>query len=523
MYTAVVPPPSDDQPAQVYRANSVIDWILHPFLISIYPLLLLYANNADEVEITALLRPLFFCLLGASVVLGIFFLSLRNSQRAALATSLILALFYSYGHIYAYLESTNPLGIALGRHRILFPVWLFILILALVDIIRWRGSYQVITRLLNMITLLLLLFPILQISFHSIQARQYSGNNQNPEHAGAQLQLPSEAPDIYYIILDGYARDDILKQFYSWDNTDFLNQLESMGFFVARCSQSNYAQTQLSLASSLNFDYLDALGDQFKPGNPSRAGLPVLIQDSSVRQELTNLGYQTIAFDSGYDATRIQDADLYLSPNADRGLNDFENMFLRTTAYRLISEGISFLNLPPDWEARDQAHRERILYTLDVLPSIAEMPGKKFVFAHIISPHWPHVFGPNGEAVHEHPNSVDGYRNQVIYINNRILPVISQIIESSDTPPIIIIQGDHGSVIESPKRRMSILNAYYLPLDEEAHLFESISPVNTFRVVFNTYFGGKFPVLDNQANYSVYDRPYDYTVISDERAGCESN
>ena len=506
-----------------YRANPIQFWILHPFLISIYPVLLLYANNLDEVNFRAVIRPLFLCLLGAVIVLGLFFLLLRDTQRAALATSLSLVLFYSYGHIYSYLENTLLLGFIPGRHRILFPIWLILLAIGLAAIIRRRGNISALTRLLNFLALLLILVPMLQVSLHAIETRQYSSSKQSSTSESTELLLANDAPDIYYIILDGYARDDILNQFYRLDNTDFLNQLEKLGFYIARCSQSNYAQTQLSLASSLNLNYLDALGEHYTTGNTSRAGLSELIQSSRARQELIKLGYQTIGFDSGYNATRIQDADIYFSPNPDRGLNDFENLFLRTTAFRLISEGISFLNLPPDWEARDQAHRERIMYTLDTLPSIAEIPGKKFVFAHIISPHWPHVFGPNGEAVHEHPDSVNGYRDQVIFINKMILPIISQIIEKSDTPPVIIIQGDHGSVIESPKRRMSILNAYYLPKEGDTQLFESISPVNTFRVIFNTYFGGKLPLLEDNAFYSIYDHPYDYTIILNERAGCATN
>ena len=522
MQTDTTPSSHIKKSSVFYRANPIQYWILHPFLISIYPLLLLYANNMDEVKFTAVIRPLFLCLLGAVIVLGLFFLLLRDTQRAALATSLCLVYFYTYGHIYSYLENIRLLGLSPGRHRILFPVWLILLAIALAAIIRGRGSNPALTRLLNILALLLILFPMLQVSLHTIQTQQYSLSKQSSISESTELHLTKDAPDIYYIILDGYARDDILKQFYRLDNTDFLSQLEKLGLYIARCSQSNYAQTQLSLASSLNLNYLDPLGQQFTTGNTSRAGLSDLIQNSRLLQELTRLGYQTIAFDSGYDATRIQDADIYLSPNPDRGLNDFENMFLRTTAFRLISEGISFLNFPPDWEARDQAHRERILYTLDTLPSIAEMPGKKFVFAHIISPHWPHVFGPNGEAVHEHPDSVNGYRDQVIFISKKILPVVSQIIEKSDTPPVIIIQGDHGSVIESPKRRMSILNAYYLPQGGDTQLSENISPVNSFRVVFNTYFGGNLPLMDNIAFYSIYDYPYDYTIIPNERAGCET-
>ena len=80
-------------------------------------------------------------------------------------------------------------------------------------------------------------------------------------------------PDIYYIILDGYGRSDVLKNEYGYDNSDFLNALRDLGFTVSECSQSNYAQTQMSLASSLNFNYIDVLSDRFVPGSDDRTGL----------------------------------------------------------------------------------------------------------------------------------------------------------------------------------------------------------------------------------------------------------
>jgi hypothetical protein len=235
---------------------------------------------------------------------------------------------------------------------------------------------------------------------------------------------------------------------------------------------------------------------------------------------LEKLGYKTIAFDSGYDATRLEDADTYYSPEIVSDINDFEDLFIRTTFARVLLEGIAFLNIPPNWEVRDQAHRERILYTLEMLKEVPEIDGPKFVFAHMISPHWPHVFGPNGEPVHEHPDSVSGYKNQVVFISDQIESVIEEILDNSEVPPIIILQGDHGSVIESPQRRMSILNAYFLPEDGDNILYEGISPVNSFRLIFNYYFGGQFPLLDDVSYFSSYEDPYNYEIIQNKRNGC---
>ena len=504
--------------------SSKRDWILYPFLFAIYPVSQLFAHNIEEAPATTVIRPLLLSLLGTVLLYVLLNLIIRDRYKTALITTMLLGFFFSYGHIYDYLENASLFGFMFGRHRFIFPLWILVFGIGIWWAARRKKSFQPLTTPLNVIAALLLLFPLAQIGVYSIKSYQYTAVNQATaaEIDSLQLSESQPSPDIYYIILDAYSRDDILKKFYQVDNTQFLSQLSQMGFYIARCSQSNYAQTQLSLASSLNFNFLDALGREYTRGNTSRAGLSNYIQHSELRQALERLGYTTIAFDTGYDATRILDAHPYLSGSKDEGINDFENLFVRTTLARLFSEGATLLNLPPDWEARDQAHRQRILYTLDTLPTIPDIPGKKLVFAHMVIPHWPHVFGPNGEPVHEHTDSVTGYRNQVLFINKQIIPVVRAILAKSKTPPIIIIQGDHGSVIESPLRRMSILNAYYLPYNGAQNLYQSISPVNTFRVILNTYFGGKFELLKDISYYSVYDQPFDYTIIPDTRAGCEN-
>jgi hypothetical protein len=494
---------------------------LHPFIFAIFPVLSLLAYNIEETRLATALRPLLLSLAGAVLVFGILRLVTRDNQRAALITILLLALFFSYGHFYNTLESGSILGGMLGRHRILAPVWVILASIIVGMGLRSRADLSSITTTFNLVTFVMLLLPVLQISSYQLRAYQAASA---PQVAALvqSLHLPSgqSAPDIYYIILDGYSRDDMLKKYYQLDNQPFLNDLEALGFFVARCSRSNYAQTQLSLASSLNFNYLDELGTRYTPDNTSRVGLEELIRHSALRRSLEGLGYKIVAFDTGYDATRLRDADLYLSPSVVADIDDFENLYVRTTAARLFSEGVTLLNLAPDWEKRDEAYRQRILFSLDELENLPSVPGPKFVFAHIVAPHWPHVFGPNGEPVHERPDSQAGYRNQVIFINKRILPILENLIRNSPTPPVIIIQGDHGAIIEDPVRRMSILNAIYIP-GGSPDLYESISPVNSFRILLNQLFGGDFPVLPDTSYYSRYDEPYRYQEIPNTRPGCQ--
>lgn len=490
----------------------------HPFLLAAYPVLALLANNLDEVSLSTSLRPLAISVLGAAVLFLVLRLLFRDWPRAAIAASAAVALFFAYGHVYNFLEGAGLFGFTFGRHRILFPLWALLLAAVLFWLARTRRDLLPADRALNLVAVIALVFPLSQIGLTQIQSAAA-----RPAEASVRLTPPPEAPlpDIYYIVLDAYARQDTLNQTYGFDNRPFLDELARLGFTVIPCSQSNYAHTQLSLASTLNFNYLEAISDRYTAGSASRLGLPELIKHSAARRLLESLGYQTIAFETGFEFTEIKDAGLYLSPQSIPSLNDFETLLLRTTAARVVLEGTASLDLEPRTGARAEAHRRRVLHTLSELPNLPlETPAPRFVFAHIVSPHWPYVFGPNGEPVAARGSAKSAYIDQITFLNKQIVPILEAILARSTTPPIIILQADHGSVIENLPRRMNILSAYYLPAGGDTLLYENISPVNTFRLLFNHYFNAGLPLLEDRANFSLYDTPYDYQLIQDTRPGC---
>ena len=509
--------------------------VIHPLLIAAYPVLALLAYNIEEVEAGTAIRALALCLAAATLLYWICRWIIRDRDKAGLVISITLILFFSYGHVYAAIERLNSSGMPLGRHRLLIPLFVIGWALLIWWILRRKGTLRLVTQTFNLIAAIALLFPLVSLGAYLVNVSDSpiaAANSQfQAQSQEEMITNQGEKPDIYYIILDGYSRDDALLEHFEYDNTGFLIELEALDFFVARCSQSNYAHTQLSIASSLNMDFVQALDPDYNdPNNQSRANLPVFIHNSTARAFLSRLGYQSVSFDSGFFWTSIDDADVYLEPGGRSakyfgilsGTNDFEDMLLKTSGGLFLTDASvkipEFLNIE---NSRRRIHRQRVLFTLDQLTQIPDLPGHKFVFAHIVSPHAPFVFGPEGEVVPADIDTQEGYRNQVIFLNSQIIPVLKQIIKKSDPPPIIILQADHGGSDLDPTNRMRILNAYYLPGSGDHQLYDSISPVNSFRLIFNQYFNAGYPLLTDTSYYSSYKRPYDFTILPETGEGCK--
>jgi hypothetical protein len=114
-------------------------------------------------------------------------------------------------------------------------------------------------------------------------------------------------------------------------------------------------------------------------------------------------------------------------------------------------------------------------------------------------------------------------------VNKKLREVVDGLLTGQDNPPVIIIQGDHGSGFlgdapdeDAYREKMGILNAYHLPNGGNDLLYESITPVNTFRVVFNHYFGQDFGLLDDTSHFqptgTAAFKYLDVTTIVSERS-----
>jgi hypothetical protein len=490
---------------------------IHHFLLAMAPTLFLYVHNASKIPIAPaeLIIPLTLSLTAALVLWLLLWVLLNNTRRAALVVSLLLVFFFNYGRLVGALGQDIPQEYPRIGAAVLLLIGIIIFGLT-------RSEFAGLTVFLNFASLALILVNL----GIGIPALQRARSASRKAVRGTTAQTDS-LPDIYYIILDGYARQDILNSVYGYDNSDFTDWLQARGFQVAKHSRSNYSQTYLSLASSLNMTYLDLTADKVGPESQNRSPLVRLIGDSRVVRELRKHGYTIASFASGYTGTDLSDADTHLAPRW--ALSEFQNVLISTTALPLVLDRVLK-------KSQYDLHRERIIYAFEHLPDAARLKHPVFAFCHIVSPHPPFVFGAHGEKTEPQGyftmteggtfqtvdrekirrEYVEKYRAQLQFINAKAKTMVERILAASRQPPVIILQGDHGpgSVLnwddpepEDLAERFAILNAYHIP-HRTGPLPDSISPVNSFRLLFDQLFAADLAALPDKSLFSTIARPW---------------
>lgn len=477
-------------------------WPLSPFILGVYPVIYVFSVNLGSLGAAVIVKPLLIAFLAASFLYLLCSAATRNWHKGAIIADFML--FSSY-LVTSLIDTACPwiYGSPLSKF-IALAIIAAILISALLlgRFLSGLADSRRDLTVANFVSLMLLFIPMTQIAlFQMTSARQ----SLRPANLLEHPESVRVRPDVYYIILDGYASAQVLSHDLGYDNSRFINFLRQKGFFVARKSRSNYAYTYLSLASSMNMNYINDLDEA-----PDQQEECIRrIQESSVLRLFRTKGYKVIHFAPDWLVTsRNPYSETTFNP---RTVNEFENLVLKRFLLRpFINQGIM------------NAYKIRTIYTLHSLEAIAEDPRSTFVFAHILCPHPPFVFDRQGETpelqpyIHRPPGSRDWYpkeryTDQVDYLNHLVEKTVEKILKKSKTPPIIILQGDHGAACDGTsdnpstlmvRERMGILNAYYVPIELRKELYPSITPVNTFRILGNYLFHARFKLLPDASYYS---------------------
>jgi len=469
----------------------------YPWLFSLFPALSLYSRNLEEASVRSLLVASGLSLVLTALVWLATRVLVRDGRKAALLTFLFCLMFFTYGHLGSSLDLPPGMLILWGA---VFLGLATLVILTRRDLSRGISG-------LNLFATVLVLSAAAQIVWPRPQVSGYDlGMTDLQEDVRLADMRPDRnlLPDIYYLILDRYANEKALATQFGFDNGEFLGFLRAQGFYIASDSRCNYTQTLRSLASSLNMDYVDRARSEKDIG---QRYLYHILKDFRAWRILKSLGYTYFHLGTWWEGTSYNAlADRNLSGTGmDIFWGDFFEKFVGTTALQPFVHG---LVVKP-------SKRARILRQFAQLERIPAVPGPRFVFTHILVTHRPYAFGPNGVDFHGAEGSEEfTYVDQVCYTNTRLTQMISALLKTASRPTVIILQSDEGV---RPKLRLAkrkkryhawiksvhepILNAMAFPGVDTSVLCPSISPVNTFRALFNLYFGAHYQLLPDETRY----------------------
>lgn len=484
-------------------------------LIALVPTLTLFASNLTLLPGGLVWRPFAVSVAFALILWALFTVIFRNLERGAIAATVAVGGFFLYGRLLQMTGQPGQVGTAICYS-------LVVLILGFLAGFKLRA-----TGLFNFFSAALVALFLVNVSIGL--AKESHSNAIN----GAQIgQAAGRLPDVYYIILDGHGREDVLRDMYGLTDHTLAQGLRERGFYVADKAHSNYVQTELSMASSLNMNHLSAVipGD---PGENNRAPFDEAIKDNSVQKTFTGLGYQLIGITTGFPAISFPQAKTGYSVRS--GMSLLEAALVQSTP---LAENTQILGSQFSMRRR---------WLLDGFSALEEVSGEsskpKMVVAHILAPHPPFVFGPNGEPVQQgrgfgYYDGSDylnnrlskedyrkGYAGQERYMANLTLHMVDTILARSKVKPVIIIQGDHGPKSELDQNDLAktqidecfpILNAYYGPEALTSQLYPEVTPVNSFRLVFSALTGQKQNLLPDRSYYSPFGHPMQLTDVTEK-------
>jgi hypothetical protein len=491
---------------------------LYPFLLSAVPVLHIVADNPGESSVLDLLLVLTgtvglaaVCYLVAKLALG-----REHGPRFAPLVALI-----AMGWFLGYRTVAESSGLA-RPHLVLVPL----LAAASVALLVWgRRRPESLDRAGSFLTLTgrLAVFAVTDISRDRMRSASALRDSELVRRLARPVPAPAEPAglrrDIYLIVLDEYANSRVLRERFGHDNHEFEDSLRALGFHIPRVVRSNYVHTMLSIPSLLNAAHLAPLAGEVGRRSTDPALANRLLDRSRVAVFLKQRGYRYVFFPSQwwYSTRRSPLADV--EPQVWDG-----SLPLRELGRTELRRAVLGASLVPGRVLRtlvwDADHVRRSLAGVTLARRFGD---PVFVVAHVISPHAPYAV--DGDCRSPPPRTT--YVGQLECVNQQLLHLVTELIERAEVPPIILLQGDHGTATlgysdwptaaqvpaAAARERFGAFGAYYLPGGGAAEFGDTVTVVNVMGNVLRYYFGAGLPREPDAQYLSLERAPYDFRRV----------
>ena len=468
------------------------------FLLPLFFVLHAYRENGVLVTFKDAYQSLITYLLVILLIAAVSFFLFRSRRKAAVFTFFLVAFDFFFGAMHDAAKSL--LGeVFIVKYSFIIPVSLIAFILLVIFLKRTNRDFNRFTNYANILFILLIVFDIASIAV--IRSKTKKITTGLPP--GFVKCDSCTRPDIYFIVADEYAGHQQLQDIFHFDNSPFENALRARGFYVVPDSKSNYNSTPHSLGSMLSMDYL--------AGVESKGDLKGL-----------NLAYEKINENPLADFLRsfhyeIKNYSVFKFAGQRPLVNSMfgvigRDLIRSQTFLGRVDRDIRF-NLITRWKFRSEMKkftRDEISYSETSIQKTKEEAASKsndprFIYMHVMMPHYPYFFDKNGQPnapetlLEEYKFDREKYTSYLQYCNGRFLELVDYILSHSQQPPVIIFMGDHGfRHFHQPvdqKYYFMNLNSIYLPNHDHSKFYDGMTNVNQFRVILNSAFGQKLPLL----------------------------
>jgi hypothetical protein len=483
-------------------------------LIGVFYLLSLANQYYPILKVSDLTLPVSLLLIAINVFLYIIFTFIfPKLLKYALLLLYLQMVYFFYGSLQDFLKDNINL---LSRYRYLMPLLLGFGVIIWIALKRSSASFAKHFRYLNTLFIILVVTEVarsITITATDGQSKLWFSQRKDPRINTAICDTCFK-PDIYFVIFDGYTASRTLKEYWNYDNNGLDSFFRQNGFYYAWHSRSNYNSTPYSIGSILNMGYhakrpnrkIDVV--QFCKGIES-------VQTNSVCKILEKNNYKII--NQSCFPLPNQKAPLTITY-----LTRKERILLAQTLWSraMVDIGWNFplLNRSSGHVAaqiaRAKSNRLQVTRAYDSLLKISAQHYQQpvFVYAHFFVPHDPYFYDSTGKItpdstwIHSR-NAKERYLSQLKYTNTIIKDVVTHLKKEGNRPRVLIIQSDHGfrtygNVALRPLE-FNNLNAIYFPDQDYAQLYDSITSVNTFPVVFRKYLHAPIPLLKDSTIFLI--------------------
>lgn len=466
----------------------ILFFILHGYagyigLLSFTDLLILFAE---------------YCLLAAII----YFISKRffkEALNAAVYTSLFMLVFLFFEDLRIFTAKWKWIA-PVSALKFFFPLSVMVLVAGFFFFKRISITLKKITNFLNIIFLVYLFIDGAGIMFKLISSDIKKNKENIAVSSGTRVK-----PPVYFILLDEYLGSKGLKEYFNYDNSWFENKLMQNGFSVITNTKSNYHYTVFSMASILNMDYIKDMGEQTVYNQYGYYKATLGIRQNEVCKIFEKQGYEIVNY-SDFDIEAHPAGQGYHLLPSGRALISNRTMYyqVKKNLPYFLARYAKFTGMVNDLAERSiEINEQRLNKTLEAAKPVLQKPS--FTYLHLNMPHVPYAFDSSGNNVLQQwvgkltqKQKDEMYLQYLIYTNKKIAGFIDSLQAKTNHKAVIILMSDHG-YREALHKTLALSHenffAIYQPQPNGAFQKDSITSVNTFRILLSNLFNENLPLV----------------------------